>query len=56
MNEIALLKRLNGNCRIIRLVDSEVKLGPGGTMGHLMLVMECGKIGQSLIVYETFQG
>ncbi len=30
MNEIALLKRLNGNSRIIRLVDSEVKPGPGG--------------------------
>ncbi|KAI0004467.1 kinase-like domain-containing protein [Russula compacta] len=35
MNEIALLKRLSGNSRIIRLVDSE---------GHLMLVMECGEI------------
>jgi hypothetical protein len=46
MNEIALLKRLSGNSRIIRLVDSEVKPGPGGTKGHLMLVMECGEIGQ----------
>ena len=27
-NEIALLKRLSGNSRIIRLVDSEVKPGP----------------------------
>ncbi|KAI9509222.1 kinase-like domain-containing protein [Russula earlei] len=44
MNEIALLKRLSGNSRIIRLVDSEVKPGPGGTKGHLMLVMECGEI------------
>jgi Protein kinase domain len=47
MNEIALLKRLSGNSRIIKLVDSEVKPGPGGTKGHLMLVMECGEIGQS---------
>lgn len=53
MNEIALLKRLSGNSRIIRLVDSEVKPGPGGTKGHLMLVMECGEIGQSRIAYET---
>lgn len=44
MNEIALLKRLAGNARIIRLVDSEVKAGPGGSKGHLMLVMECGEI------------
>ncbi len=49
MNEIALLKRLSGNSRIIKLVDSEVKPGPGGTKGHLMLVMECGEIGQSRI-------
>jgi serine/threonine-protein kinase TTK/MPS1 len=49
MNEIALLKRLSGNSRIIKLVDSEVKPGPGGTKGHLMLVMECGEIGQSHI-------
>lgn len=49
MNEIALLKRLSGNSRIIRLVDSEVKPGPGGTKGHLMLVMECGEIGESRI-------
>ena len=55
MNEIALLKRLNGNNRIIRLVDSEVKPGPGGSKGHLMLVMECGEIGQSRIIYETLQ-
>jgi len=53
MNEIALLKRLSGNSRIIRLVDSEVKPGPGGAKGHLMLVMECGEIGQSRVAYET---
>ncbi|KAJ7288376.1 other/TTK protein kinase [Mycena rebaudengoi] len=44
MNEIALLKRLDGNHRIIRLIDSEVKAGPGGSKGHLFLVMECGEI------------
>lgn len=53
MNEIALLKRLSGNSRIIRLVDSEVKPGPAGAKGHLMLVMECGEIGQSRVAYET---
>jgi serine/threonine-protein kinase TTK/MPS1 len=46
MNEIALLKRLDGNGRIIRLFDSEVKPGPGGTKGHLLLVMEFGEIGR----------
>lgn len=45
MNEIALLKRLDGNNRIIKLVDSEVRAGPGGSKGHLLLVMECGEIG-----------
>ncbi|KAI0075060.1 Pkinase-domain-containing protein [Panus rudis PR-1116 ss-1] len=44
MNEISLLKRLEGNARIIRLIDSEVKSGSGGSKGHLMLVMECGEI------------
>ena len=46
MNEIALLKRLDGNHRIIRLFDSELKAGPGGTKGHLLLVMEYGEIGE----------
>ncbi|TCD65100.1 Protein kinase [Steccherinum ochraceum] len=44
MNEIALLKRLDGNRKIIRLIDSEVKAGPGGSKGSLYLVMECGEI------------
>jgi hypothetical protein len=35
MNEIALLRRLDGNERIIQLVESEVR---GGSKGHLMLV------------------
>lgn len=46
MNEIALLKRLDGNHRIIRLIDSEVKPGTGGSKGYLLLVMECGEIGK----------
>jgi len=49
MNEISLLKRLEGNHRIIRLIDSEVKAGPDGSKGHLTLVMELGEIG----VYTT---
>ncbi|KAI0304371.1 kinase-like domain-containing protein [Multifurca ochricompacta] len=52
MNEIALLKRLSGNSRIIKLVDSEVKPGPGGTKGHLMLVMECGEIDFARLLQE----
>ena len=45
MNEIALLKRLEGNRRIIRLFDSEVKPGPSGSKGYLSLIMEIGEIG-----------
>lgn len=45
MNEIALLKRLDGNHRIIRLIDSEVRRGGSGSKGVLMLLMECGEIG-----------
>jgi serine/threonine-protein kinase TTK/MPS1 len=52
MNEIALLKRLDGNSRIIRLVDSEVKAGPGGTKGSLLLVMECGEIDLARLLSE----
>lgn len=51
MNEISLLKRLEGNSRIIRLIDSELKPGPGGQKGHLLLVMECGEIGQHICVH-----
>jgi serine/threonine-protein kinase TTK/MPS1 len=43
MNEIALLKHLEGNSRIIRVIDSEVKAGPWGSKGHLSLVMEVEK-------------
>ncbi|KAF9077612.1 kinase-like domain-containing protein [Rhodocollybia butyracea] len=55
MNEIALLKRLEGNSRIIRLVDSEVKAGPGGNKGHLLLVMECGEIDLARLISERAQ-
>ncbi|GJE91746.1 Pkinase-domain-containing protein [Phanerochaete sordida] len=44
MNEIALLKRLDGNHRIIRLIDSEVRRAGGGSKGVLHLLMECGEI------------
>lgn len=54
MNEIALLKRLDGNNRIIRLVDSEVRAGPGGSKGHLLLVMECGEIGE-WVLFRDFE-
>ena len=49
MNEISLLKRLEGNHRIIRLIDSEVKAGPDGSKGHLTLVMELGEIGAYIV-------
>ncbi|KAF9049655.1 kinase-like protein [Hymenopellis radicata] len=52
MNEISLLKRLEGNSRIIRLLDSELKAGPGGTKGHLLLVMECGEIDLARLLAE----
>jgi serine/threonine-protein kinase TTK/MPS1 len=50
MNEISLLKRLEGNHRIIRLIDSEVKAGPDGSKGHLTLVMELGEIGMYAVL------
>ncbi|KAL0580109.1 Serine/threonine kinase mps1 [Marasmius crinis-equi] len=52
MNEIALLNRLAGNSKIIRLIDSEVKLGSGNTKGHLFLVMECGEIDLARLLQE----
>lgn len=52
MNEIALLKRLEGNSRIIRLIDSEVKAGPGGSKGALLLVMECGEVDLARLMSE----
>jgi serine/threonine-protein kinase TTK/MPS1 len=55
MNEIALLKRLEGNSRIIRLIDSELKPGPGGSKGHLLLVMECGEIDLARLLQEQMK-
>ncbi|TBU62352.1 kinase-like domain-containing protein [Dichomitus squalens] len=52
MNEIALLKRLEGNQRIIRLLDSEVKQGGGSSKGALFLVMECGEIDLAKLLQE----
>lgn len=55
MNEIALLRRLDGNSRIIRLIDSEVKPGPGGSKGHLLLVLECGESDLSRLLQEQMK-
>lgn len=52
MNEIALLKRLEGNQRIIRLIDSEVKPATAGSKGLLMLIMEYGEIDMAKLVQE----
>ncbi len=52
MNEIALLKRLDGNSRIIRLYDSELKAGPNGSRGYLLMVMECGEIDLARLLHE----
>ncbi|TFK40564.1 kinase-like domain-containing protein [Crucibulum laeve] len=55
MNEISLLKRLEGNSRIIRLIDSELRAGPGGSKGHLLLVMECGEIDLARLLQEQMK-
>ena len=55
MNEIALLRRLEGNSRIIRLFDSEVKAGPGGSKGYLFLLMECGEIDLARLLSEQMK-
>lgn len=52
MNEIALLRRLDGNSRIIKLIDSEIKSGPGGSKGHLLMVLECGEIDLARLLSE----
>ncbi|KAI0754933.1 kinase-like domain-containing protein [Daedaleopsis nitida] len=53
MNEISLLKRLDGNQRIIRLYDSEVKNSPStGGKGTLYLIMECGEIDFARLLSE----
>ncbi|EJC97891.1 kinase-like protein [Fomitiporia mediterranea MF3/22] len=43
LNEIALLKRLDGNKRIIRIIEHEVK-NVGTSKGSIQIVMECGEI------------
>lgn len=50
LNEISLLKRLEGNARIIRLIENELKPGPGGSKGHLLLLMECGEVGTYMVL------
>ncbi|KAI0035205.1 kinase-like domain-containing protein [Vararia minispora EC-137] len=52
MNEISLLKRLNGNERIIRLIDSEVQNNNRGRQNFLYLVMECGEIDLAKLLQE----
>lgn len=44
MNEIALLRRLEGNRRVIHIVDNELR-NAGTSKGQLLVVMECGEIG-----------
>ena len=56
MNKIALPKQLEGNSRIIRLIDSKVKAGPGGRKGHLLLVMECRETKFGKAVTGTDEG
>lgn len=55
INEIALLKRLEGNSLIVRLIDSEVKAGPGGSKGHLLLVMESGEMDLARLLQEQMK-
>lgn len=55
MNEISLPKRLEGNHRIIRFIDSEVKAGPDCSQGHLALVMELGKIGVYIAMAQNWE-
>ena len=45
MNEMSLLRRLAGNRRIIRLIDSELKPSTNNRQATLTLIMECGEIG-----------
>jgi serine/threonine-protein kinase TTK/MPS1 len=53
MNEISLLKRLDGNARIIRLIDSEVQdHSSKGRQNVLYLVMEFGEIDFARLLAE----
>ncbi|EJU03932.1 kinase-like protein [Dacryopinax primogenitus] len=47
-NEIALLNRLNGNDRIIRLIDSE----SSRKKGTLVMVLECGEVDMAKLLEE----
>ncbi|KAH9841518.1 kinase-like domain-containing protein [Rhodofomes roseus] len=51
INEIQLLKRLDGNQRIIRLIDSEVRTPVNGK-GSLTLVLEFGEIDLAKLLQE----
>ncbi|KIY71535.1 kinase-like protein [Cylindrobasidium torrendii FP15055 ss-10] len=55
LNEISLLKRLEGHPRIITLIDSELKQGSGGTKGALCLVLELGEIDLAKLLGERQQ-
>jgi len=55
MNEIRLLKQLEGNHRIIRLIDSEVRAGPGGSKGYLLLIMEYGEIDLARLLQDQMR-
>lgn len=55
-NEISLLKRLEGNARIIRLYESEMKPGnTQGSKGHLVLLMELGEIDMAKLLSEQMK-
>ncbi|KAL5524445.1 MPS1 [Sanghuangporus sanghuang] len=51
MNEISLLRRLEGNRRVIRIIDNELR-GIGHGKGHLLVVMECGEIDLAKLLSE----
>ena len=53
VNEIALLKRLDGNRRIIKLIDSELKPPSPNAKNVLTLVMELGEIGAFAVCIES---
>ncbi|KAF5369492.1 hypothetical protein D9758_002640 [Tetrapyrgos nigripes] len=52
INELHLLRRLEGNKRIIRLIDSEVKIPAPGGKGSLMMLMECAEIDLARLIAE----
>ncbi|PCH40143.1 Pkinase-domain-containing protein [Wolfiporia cocos MD-104 SS10] len=52
INEMQFLKRLEGNTRIIRLIDSEIKPANNAGKGTLFLVMECGEIDLARLLVE----